>query len=65
MGPQGPAPEVDDEVGGAFKLGDAVGLATQLDKSRHLLKLHKPHHESDHVLNMAYNALCWGQRLQD
>jgi hypothetical protein len=30
-----------------------------------LLKLHKPYHESDHVLNIAYNALCGGQRLQD
>jgi hypothetical protein len=30
-----------------------------------LLKLHKPYHESDHVLNIAYNALCGGQRLED
>jgi len=27
--------------------------------------LHKPYYESDHVLNIAYNALCGGRRLQD
>ena len=24
-----------------------------------------PYHESDHVLNLSYNALCGGTRLQD
>lgn len=46
-------------------LVDAVGLAAEIDSSVSLLKLHKPYHESDHVLNIAYNALCGGQRLQD
>ena len=27
--------------------------------------MHQPYHESDHVLNIAYNALCGGQRLED
>jgi hypothetical protein len=27
--------------------------------------LHLPYHESDHVLNFAYNALCDGTCLQD
>src|SRR5271163_3393078 len=31
----------------------------------HLLKIHLPYHESDHVLNIAYNALCDGTCLQD
>ena len=31
----------------------------------HLLKIHLPYHESDHVLNFAYNALCDGTCLQD
>ena len=31
----------------------------------HLLKIHLPFHESDHVLNFAYNALCEGTCLQD
>jgi hypothetical protein len=43
----------------------AVGLAGEIDTSLHLLKLHKPYHESDHVLNIAYNTLCGGQRLGD
>jgi hypothetical protein len=30
----------------------------------HLLKIHKPYHESDHVLNIAYNLLCGGTRLE-
>jgi len=29
------------------------------------LKIHLPYHESDHVLNLAYNALCDGTCLQD
>ncbi len=31
----------------------------------HLLKFHLPYHESDHVLNLAYNALCDGRCLED
>jgi hypothetical protein len=30
-----------------------------------VLKVHLPYHESDHVLNIAYNALCHGTCLQD
>ena len=30
-----------------------------------LLKVHLPYHESDHVLNLAYNILAGGQRLED
>jgi hypothetical protein len=41
------------------------GLAQEIDSSLHLLKIHKPYHESDHVLNVAYNSLCGGQRLED
>src|SRR5712692_1189207 len=42
-----------------------VGVAGEIDKSLHLLKIHRPYHESDHVLNIAYNALCGGTRLDD
>ena len=31
----------------------------------HLLPIPLPYHESDHVLNIAYNALCQGTCLQD
>jgi hypothetical protein len=30
-----------------------------------LLKAHLPYHESDHVLNIAYNVLVGGKRLED
>jgi hypothetical protein len=52
-------------IGAIAKLVERVGLASEIDGSLELLKLHKPYHESDHVLNIAYNALCGGQRLQD
>ena len=42
-----------------------VGLAAEIDGSVDLLKVHRPYHESDHVLNIAYNALCGGTRLED
>ena len=38
-------------------------LAEALDQRLQLLKLHKPYHESDHVLNFAYNALCDGSTV--
>ena len=52
-------------IGLVAKLIGKVGLAGEIDSSLELLKLHKPYHESDHVLNIAYNILCGGQRLQD
>jgi hypothetical protein len=52
-------------MGAIAKLVENVGLASEIDGSLELLKLHKPYHESDHVLNIAYNTLCGGQRLQD
>ena len=49
------------------KLGAAhkVGLPQAINERLHLLKIHLPYHESDHVLNIAYNALCHGTCLQD
>jgi hypothetical protein len=37
-----------------------LGLAEAIDRRLHLLKIHLPYHESDHVLNLAYKALCDG-----
>ena len=42
-----------------------IGLAKAIDEHVQVLKIHKPYHESDHVLNIAYNALCGGERLDD
>jgi len=42
-----------------------TGLVERLDAALHLLKVHRPYHESDHVLNIAYNVLCGGRTLDD
>ena len=42
-----------------------LGLAEAIDQRLYLFKLHLPYHESDHVLNLAYNALCDGRCLED
>ena len=49
----------------AHRLVTKLGLPEQIDQRLHLLKVHLPYHESDHVLNLSYNALCGGPRLQD
>jgi Transposase DDE domain group 1 len=46
-------------------LVESVGLAAEIDNSLSLLKTHRPYFESDHVLNVAYNALCGGTTLDD
>jgi hypothetical protein len=52
-------------MGMIARLVAEVGLAADIDGSVRLLKVHRPYHESDHVLNIAYNALCGGTRLDD
>ena len=42
-----------------------LGLIEAIDRRLVLFKFHLPYHESDHVLNLAYNALCGGTCLQD
>jgi hypothetical protein len=42
-----------------------IRLPDRIDNALHLFKKHLPYHESDHVLNLAYNALCGGTCLQD
>jgi hypothetical protein len=42
-----------------------LGLVEDLDRNLELLKVHLPYHESDHVLNIAYNILAGGERLED
>jgi hypothetical protein len=48
-----------------LQLAKQVGLVGAIDRRVQLLKLHCPYHESDHVLNLALNALCEGTCLQD
>lgn len=52
-------------VGMMIKLARDVGLIEAIDSRLHLLKMHVPYHESDHVLNLALNALCDATCLQD
>jgi hypothetical protein len=47
------------------KLVVGSGLVERLDSALELLKVHRPYHESDHVLNIAYNVMCGGQTLED
>jgi hypothetical protein len=42
-----------------------LGLPERINSQVPLLKVHRGYHESDHVLNIAYNALCEGDCLQD
>lgn len=52
-------------IGAMHLLVRRAGLIDALDRDLHLLKVHLPYHESDHVLNIAYNILCGGDCLQD
>lgn len=52
-------------VGLMLKLAQEVGLVEAIDSRLQLLKVHVPYHESDHVLNLALNALCDATCLQD
>ena len=52
-------------LGAMVLLVRRLGLAEAIDRRLHLLKIHLPYHESDHVLNLAYNALCDGRCLED
>ena len=52
-------------IGAIHLLAQRCGLVERVDRQLHLLKVHLPYHESDHVLNIAYNLLAGNQRLQD
>jgi Transposase DDE domain group 1 len=52
-------------IGAIHQLARRLGLIDALDRRLHLLTIHLPYHESDHVLNLAYNPLCEGTCLQD
>ena len=44
-------------IGAVHKMVRKIGLIRKIDECLELLKIHKPYHESDHVLNIAYNIL--------
>lgn len=51
-------------IGAMHLVARRLGLIEALDEQLHVLKLHLPYHESDHVLNLAYNALAGGGCLE-
>lgn len=52
-------------VAAMYQLARTVGLVESLDERVHVLKIHKPYHESDHVMSIALNVLAGGTCLED
>jgi hypothetical protein len=51
-------------IGAMLLLARKIGLIRDIDQRLHLLKVHNPYHESDHVLNIAFNILAGGKRIE-
>lgn len=52
-------------IGVFHQMAKRIGLVEEINSKVKLLKAHIPYHESDHVLNIAYNILAGGIRLED
>jgi hypothetical protein len=52
-------------IGAMHLMVQRLGLMEDINDPLQLLKVHLPYHESDHVLNLAYNILAGGVRLED
>ena len=52
-------------IGLIQQLVEELELPQAINSRLHLFKIHLPYHESDHVLSLAYNALCDGHCLDD
>ena len=52
-------------IGIIHQLASQSGLIDAIDEHVQRLKAHFPYHESDHMLNIAYNALTDGRCLED
>jgi hypothetical protein len=51
-------------IGALLLLAQKIELDQEIDRTLHLLKRHLPYHESDHVLNIAFNLLAGGKRIE-
>ena len=51
-------------IGAILLLAQKIELDKEIDRTLHLLKRHRPYHESDHVLNIAFNLLAGGKRIE-
>lgn len=52
-------------IGLAHRVATNSGLVAAIDRLVNVLMIHCPYHESDHVLNIAFNAMCGGRTLDD
>jgi hypothetical protein len=52
-------------IGAIHQMVQRIGLVKEIDEHLELLKTHVPYHESDHVLNITYNVMLGGVRLED
>ena len=52
-------------IGLIHQIAIRSGLVDAINGRLHLLKMNFPYVESDHVLNIAYNAICGGTCLED
>jgi hypothetical protein len=51
-------------IGAMLLLVRRIRLTRDIDHHLHVLKRHCPYHESDHVLNIAFNSLAGGKRIE-
>jgi hypothetical protein len=51
-------------IGAMLLVASRTGLIRDIDANLHLLKVHLPYHESDHVLNITFNVMAGGKRLE-
>jgi len=52
-------------IAAMHRLVTRLVLVEAIDERLELLKVHLPYHESDHVMNLVYNVLTGGTRLED
>jgi hypothetical protein len=52
-------------IGLVHRLVRQIGLPRLIDEAVQVFKVRCPYHESDHVLNIAYNIMCGGRTLDD
>ena len=52
-------------IGIIHQMVQKMGLPDEINSKLELLKRHLPYHESDHILNIAYNILSGGTCLED
>lgn len=52
-------------IGILNQMNQKIGLPGKINENLNLLKRHLPYHESDHILNIAYNTISGGTCLED